>query len=229
MRVPSLLSALLLGACSVAPPAAAPTAALREFKPSLVVIVHGLYANANHVRPLTEGLRARGFTCFAPDLRPNDGSLPIEALAQQLNDFIRREIPADAPLQLIGHSMGGLVALQYLQEPKNAARCRGLYTIATPHKGTLLANLHQGPAGRQMVAQSPFLKQLHRSQPPFPVTTFRSTNDLVIIPNSSSVLPFANNQIIPSDGHNQILSSPLLLLKLEESLKKVDSLAKNQG
>lgn len=221
MKTLSLLLAFFtfaLASCSVPP---RPSVA-QDNRPSTLVIVHGLYANANHVRPLTESLRAQGFTCHAPNLRPNDGSVTIQALASQLDSYIEQEIAPNSPLQLIGHSMGGLVALQYLQSPAPARRCRGLYTIATPHQGTLLASLHGGPGGRQMVSNSAYLQNLNSQRPPFPVTTFRSTRDLIIIPNSSSTLPFASNQVISSQGHNEILQSPELSGQLTQLIRNQD-------
>lgn len=210
----------LLAACSVAPP----VVKSEPSQPSTVIIVHGLFANANHVRPLRVALESQGHRCLSPNLVPNDGSLSIEQLADQLATFVARNVPADAPQQFIGHSMGGLVALQYLQDPRAASRCRGLYTIATPHNGTLLAAFHGGQAGRQMSSGSPFLKRLHARRPPFPVTTFRSTKDLVILPNSSSTLPFAENHLIESNSHNAILQSPRLHSHIGQRIRTRDGL-----
>lgn len=221
MKHPLLLIwCFLMGACTA--PLPHNRVDVKERVPSTIIIVHGLYANANHVRPVTEGLRGQGFTCFAPNLQPNNGSVPIESLAEQLDTYIEQNVPSRSPLQLVGHSMGGLVALQYLQDPQHAARCRGLYTIASPHQGTLLASLHGGAAGRQMVRNSPFLTRLNARAPSFPVVTYRSPQDLVIIPNSSATLYFADNQVITSDGHNQILNSPQLLKNLAQRIRWKD-------
>ena len=214
--------ALLATACTVAPP---PPRVVEPAKPSTIIVVHGLYANAAHVRPVKDRLTAAGFTCFALDIQPNDGSISIESQAEQLASYIDQNVPANAPLQLVGHSMGGLVALQYLQDRTHAARCRGLYTIATPHHGTFLANFHGGAAGREMVSNSAFLQKLNANRPPFPVTTYRSTNDIVIIPNSSSVLSFADNELISSGSHNEVLQSPQLLTDLTRRVQARDRTA----
>ena len=211
--------ALLATACTVAPP---PPLVVEPAKPSTIIVVHGLYANAAQVRPVQDSLIAAGFTCMALDIQPNDGSISIASQAEQLAGYIEQNVPADAPLQIVGHSMGGLVALQYLQVRGHAARCRGLYTIATPHHGTFLANFHGGAAGREMVTNSAFLQRLNAKQPPFPVTTYRSTNDIVIIPNSSSVLSFADNELISSGSHNEILQSPELLTDLTRRIRAQD-------
>ena len=212
------LFAVVLTSCSVSPPQAGVT----DNRPSTLIIVHGLYANASSVRPLTEALRAKGFTCYAPSLTPNDGSVTIETLASQLDSYLEQTVEPDTPLQFVGHSMGGLVALQYLQDPAHARRCRGLSTIATPHHGTFLASFHGGAGGREMVRNSPYLKNLNSQTPPFPVATYRSTRDIVIIPNSSSELPFATNKIITSNGHIEILQSSELVQDLTESIRNRD-------
>ena len=212
---------LALASCSAPPP----PAEVADNRPSTLIIVHGLYANANSVSQLTEALRSQGFTCHAPNLQPNDGSVTIEALAQQLDSYIEQTVAPDTPLQLIGHSMGGLVALQYLQEPAHARRCRGLSTIASPHHGTFLASFHGGAGARQMTTNSAYLQQLNSQTPSFPVTTYRSTRDIVILPNTSSELPYATNKVITSNGHIEILQSPELHRDLAQSIRNREPLA----
>ncbi|WP_411844804.1 alpha/beta fold hydrolase [Roseibacillus persicicus] len=212
---------LLLTSCSVPHRGLVETAP----QPSTVIVLHGLFASPDHVEPLREGLAAQGIICLSPDLQPSNGSLPIEAMAEQLDSFLQKNVPSNAPLQFVGHSMGGLVALQYLQSATHAQRCRGLFTIATPHHGTFLANLHTGPAGRQMLPNSPFTQNLNSRTPRFPVVTYRTPNDLVIIPNSSSVLSFAENKVIASPGHNEIVSSPELIEDLGRRIRQHDSAA----
>ncbi|MBK1835569.1 esterase/lipase family protein [Roseibacillus ishigakijimensis] len=216
----ALLLSLVLGSCTVPPPPGASTPP----RPSTVIVVHGLYAGSGHVRPLQEALTARGFHCLTPNLQPANGSVSIETLARQLGQFVTENTAAEDPLQFVGHSMGGLVSLQLLQDPVWARRCRGLATIATPHQGTVLANLHGGPAGREMTPGSLFLRNLHARPPSFPVTTFRSTRDLVIIPNISSELSNADNRVITAPGHNEILQQTDLHDQLAQLIRSRDQI-----
>lgn len=219
-----ILAPFLLASCTLREPT--PLAEAPSTRPSTVILVHGLYANQSYFGPLRDRLVAAGITTLSTDLTPSDGTVPIEELAAQLDQFIARSVVPGDPVQLVGHSMGGLIAMEYLQNPQHSARCRGLYTVATPHRGTLLAALHGGPAGRQMVTNSRFLTELHASAPPYPITTYRSTRDLVIIPNSSSTLPFADNQVITSAGHNEILETAELANDLIDRIRKLDAKAK---
>lgn len=62
------------------------------------------------------------------------------ALAAQL----RNVLPAHATspdLTVVAHSLGGLVARHALQAEDIAARVRNVYTLATPHHGTVLSSL----------------------------------------------------------------------------------------
>jgi triacylglycerol lipase len=59
------------------------------------------------------------------------------ARAQQLRDLITRW--TDEPVNMIAHSMGGLDARYMITHLGMADRVRSLTTIATPHRGTFLA------------------------------------------------------------------------------------------
>lgn len=81
-----------------------------------LILVHGNFASWRWWQPLLANMPP-GFRAYAPDLRgcgdtekPNEG-YTIERLAEDLDAFITAlEIPR---FHLLGHSMGGAVALQY--------------------------------------------------------------------------------------------------------------------
>ena len=91
-----------------------------------VLIVHGMFEHSRRYEELGEYLAGARFSSFALDLRGHGASegrrghtSRFDVLLQDLDRF-RREVqgllPLDAPLFLLGHSMGGLVALRYLEE-----------------------------------------------------------------------------------------------------------------
>jgi len=85
---------------------------------------------------------------------PVTGSIDVraEALAAAIRTF--RFPDPDAPIHIIGHSMGGLDARYTLHRNISgvAARVASLSTIGTPHRGSPIADLLVGPApgGRQL-------------------------------------------------------------------------------
>jgi alpha-beta hydrolase superfamily lysophospholipase len=93
---------------------------------SAIVVVHGLGEHGGRYQALAQTLGAYGFSTFALDLRGHglsDGRRGhvrrFEAFLQDVDRF-RREVQGlvdvGVPLFLLGHSMGGLIALRYLEE-----------------------------------------------------------------------------------------------------------------
>ncbi len=91
-----------------------------------VLVVHGLGEHAGRYHGFAEALASSGVSTFAYDQRGHGTSEgrrghvgSFDVLLQDLDRF-RREVSglvdARLPLFLLGHSMGGLVALRYLEE-----------------------------------------------------------------------------------------------------------------
>lgn len=91
-----------------------------------LIVVHGLYEHSRRYQELAEVMGSYGFSTFALDLRGHGesegrrGHVPrFHVLLQDLDRF-RREVQGlvdiECPLFLIGHSLGGLIAVRYLEE-----------------------------------------------------------------------------------------------------------------
>lgn len=97
-----------------------------------ILLVHGLLNATSWLRPLAARLRARG---FAPELFGYSSLLdgPQRAVPR-LVERLRRE-PVDA---LVGHSLGGLIALEALRDAPELAVPR-VVCIGTPLRGSATA------------------------------------------------------------------------------------------
>jgi triacylglycerol lipase len=84
------------------------------------------------LRPL---LRERGCRALFPQVTPTGG---IVARAQQLREQIFRW--TGEPINIVAHSMGGLDARYLIARLGLGEMVRSLTTIATPHRGTWLAD-----------------------------------------------------------------------------------------
>jgi triacylglycerol lipase len=110
-----------------------------------VVFCHGMLAmttlqmklpkDLNCFSPLREFLRERGIRALFPQVSPTSG---IKARARQLREQIQHW--TDEPVNIIAHSMGGLDARYLITHLGMADHVRSLLTIATPHRGTYLAD-----------------------------------------------------------------------------------------
>lgn len=85
----------------------------KEGTGSPLVIIHGLYGSSDNWRIIAKKLSAR-YTVYSPDLRnhgrsPHDPEHTYEAMKNDLAGFFKKHI--HAPAVIIGHSMGGKVAM----------------------------------------------------------------------------------------------------------------------
>ena len=107
----------------------------------LVICLHGLKSEPERFDEFREFLRHSGYATAAASY---DDHQSITQSAQQLStiaDQLFRE-PNSPELVLIGHSMGGLVAREWVEHPElNNKRIIGLITVGTPHGGSSWASM----------------------------------------------------------------------------------------
>lgn len=143
------------------------------------------------------------------ELFPNVADIP--KAAQALGALVRqaqREEGA-AQVDLLGHSMGGLIARTYLKQEGNLPSVRRLVTMATPHHGTYVSHLGPGQGADQMHPGSSFLGWLNQptERPPLPTTSIRAGLDEIVVPHASAILEGADNHEAPLAMHGTILAS----------------------
>lgn len=148
------------------PPARDTTQLPTETKPP-VVLLHGFIDNrsvfvllrrslAQHGRQQIESLNYSPLTC---DIRT-----AAELLGRHIEEVCERT--GSRQVDVVGHSLGGLIARYYVQCLGGDLRVRTLVTLGTPHAGTSvvpLANAH--PIVRQMRPGSAVLEELTRPAP----------------------------------------------------------------
>lgn len=188
-----------------------------------VVLVHGIHDSARSMRWVGRRLEQRGWTVRAVSLRPNDGSVTFEAMAGQLSRFVEAEVPAGEKCDVVGFSMGGLVARCYLQELGGGARVRRLVTLSTPNHGTAWAWLSGRAGVRQMRLGSNWLERLNadpRALERYDYTSIYTPLDLTIIPANSSRMPCAHNVIVWAPVHFLMVRLPTPLKAIEHALER---------
>jgi triacylglycerol lipase len=160
-------------------------------KSRTVVLVHGIWDTSRVFAPMAKWLEGRGFRALAVDLRPSDGAVGLNKLAEQLAEFVERELAPGESFDLVGFSMGGLVSRYYLQRLGGAQRVGRFITISAPHRGTYWAYTARSAGSRQMRPGSAFLADLDRdlrSLEQVRVASIWTPLDLMIVPAGSSRL-----------------------------------------
>ena len=192
-----------------------------------VVLVHGWVHNRSAFLLMTRTLRRAGLGPVHAFDYPSVIS-DLNQVARHLAPVVEHVIghATANSCVLIGHSMGGLVARQYVQELGGHELVDTVITLGTPHRGTYSAWLGVGRAAEQCRPGSDYLAQLERTSRPGLARwiSYYSDLDLMITPAVSAKLLTpaldATNVRIRDIGHLSLLMSRSvladLLMRLEE-------------
>jgi triacylglycerol lipase len=181
-----------------------------------VVLVHGYLANRSTLLPLAGYLRWRGIKqVLSFNYRSSEG---VERGAIALRDYLRRHVRGGR-IDLVGHSLGGLVARVYLQELGGARRVDHCITLATPHQGTYNSYWVVSRVGRDLRPDSPLLARLAASRDRASGVRFLSIvagSDNLVVPRIFS----AHEEVVrvPDVGHVGLLFDPGVLRLVAETL-----------
>ena len=177
-----------------------------------VVFVHGLAANRASLFPVQAYLRARGFKRQHSVSYTTVGS--IEAMAVQLKQRIDEQVKGGR-IDLVCHSLGGLVARTYLQMLGGDRRVSRVVTLGTPHLGTHATAYLPTPMVRQMTPDSPFLTYLNSlPAPEVEFTSLGANADAIVLPTRNARAPFGDYEGFDSLGHTSMLLSPSVLRRV---------------
>ena len=184
-----------------------------------LVFVHGFAANRAGFYPLQAYLRLFGHPRLYSYNYRSVGS--VEGLALQL----KKEIDANVRggrIDLIAHSMGGLVARCYLQELGGARRVNRLITLATPHRGTHASEFIPTSLIHQLRPEGPFIRHLNDLPAPegLRVFSFGGEKDMLVLPHESALCPFGEGRMFDDLGHLSLLLSPRIFVAVRQALEE---------
>ena len=189
-----------------------------------LVFVHGFGANRAVFFPLQAYLRLRGFRRQLAYNHASAGS--VEALGLELKRLIDDQVKGGR-IDLICHSLGGLVARFYLQQLGGSRRVDRLITLATPHHGTYASAWVPTTVASQLRPGCSFLSHLNGLPAPEGVRcwSLAAEEDLVVLPQVSSHAPFGEVRSFDDLGHNDLLLSPRVFKTVHGVLTDADAFA----
>ncbi len=154
-----------------------------------VVLVHGFLADPLLMLPMRKRLAAHGFDVHLVHM----SFLALRnqrRLTRQLARGVEqvRIATGEERVILIGVSLGGLLALNYVQKHGGADKVERIVTIGSPFRGTWFALVGLPVLGLvsrglwQTLPTSPLLRELREGGCPVPVTTISVARDPVAPP-----------------------------------------------
>ncbi|MGN9814346.1 lipase family alpha/beta hydrolase [Streptomyces sp. SD11] len=191
-----------------------------------VVLLHGFIDNrsvfvllrrslAQHGRQQIESLNYSPLTC---DIRT-----AAELLGRHIEEICERT--GRQQVDIVGHSLGGLIARYYVQRLGGDVHVRTLVTLGTPHAGTRvvpLMNAH--PIIRQMRPGSGVLEELRKPAPHCRTrfVSFWSDLDQLMVPLETACIEhpdlLAQNVRVSGIGHLALPVHPAVAAGIRQAL-----------
>jgi pimeloyl-ACP methyl ester carboxylesterase len=186
-----------------------------------VVLVHGYLANRSTLFPLAAYLRLRGVKQVLQFNYDSRGGVERGALG--LRAFLRQHVRGGR-IDLVGHSLGGLLARVYVQELGGHRRVDRCVTLGTPHRGTYNSYWLWSRVGGELRPDSQLMARLEASRSAVQGVRFLS----LIAGADNLVIPrvFAGHEqevVIRDVGHVSMLFSPSVLRRVADFLADFDA------
>jgi triacylglycerol lipase len=186
-----------------------------------VLLLHGIDDTDATFYKMTPYLKNQGWEVHSLNMFPNNGSVGLERLAQQVADYVDQTFEPKQAIDLVGFSMGGIISRYYVQRLGGIQRVQRFITISSPHQGTLTAYARINSGGNQMQPKSAFLTQLNQDVAQLERLNFTSIwtpLDLMIVPARSSQLPVGKEKKIAVGGHAWMVTDSRSLRAVAEAL-----------
>jgi len=185
-----------------------------------IILLHGLFHNRACWLWTKYRLRRRGFrSIYTLNLPPwQDVETLTERVAKKVDEL--RHTLGIKKVCLVGHSMGGIIARNYLQIRGGEQKVERCILLAAPNGGSKLAPFALSPLGRLLIPGSEFLRRLALAPLP-PETELRaicSRHDNMVLPWEYGRFEGAHNIELAGMGHVSLLYHPRAFKALCEAL-----------
>ncbi|MFE0189048.1 esterase/lipase family protein [Streptomyces sp. NPDC058989] len=196
-----------------------------------VLLLHGFIDNRSVFVLLRRSLRRHGwrhvealnYSPLTCDLRR-----AAELLGRHVEEVCVRT--GHRRVDLVGHSLGGLIARYYVQRLGGDARVRMLVTLGTPHSGTRVAPLMSAhPLVRQMRPDSEVIAELSLPAPRCRTrwVAFWSEEDQVMVPATTARIDhpdlIAQNVRVLGVGHLALPVNGAVAAGVREALSSAEA------
>lgn len=172
-----------------------------------ILFLHGLFQNRACWLYLRLRLRLLGIpSLHAINLPPwKDIESLTERVAIKVDEL--RLASGCERVHLVGHSMGGIIARNYVQLRGGTPKVERCLLLAAPNSGSKLAALALSPLAKALLPGSELLRRL--AQAPLPadttLTALYSRHDNIVLPPANARLDGVENIELAGVGHTSLL------------------------
>lgn len=201
------------------------------------VLLHGFVDNRSVFVLLRRSLARHGWRhleCLNYSPLTCDIRTAAELLGRHIEEICART--GRSEVDIVGHSLGGLIARYYVQCLGGDLRVRTLVTLGTPHSGTSVAPLASAhPIVRQMRPGSAVIEELRTPAPGCRTrfVSFWSDLDQLMIPVETACIDhpdlIAQNVRVSGIGHLALPVHPAVAAGIREALESSQSATDTSG
>jgi len=189
-----------------------------------VLFLHGLFLNKACWLVMKLRLKLQGVTNLHTINLP--ATRDIETLTEKVAlkvDSLRHSCKCEK-VHLVGHSMGGIIARNYVQIRGGADKVDQCIALGSPHAGSKLAPFAVMKLSEAVMPGCDFLTNLN--QKPFPkkihLTNIYSKHDNLVIPFDSATFDKTTNIELSGKGHNTLLYDNSVFNLVLTAIKKAN-------
>jgi triacylglycerol lipase len=188
------------------------------------VLVHGLLDTPAVFDGLQRELGGACQPLLIPHLPLRLGRTSVLEAAELLGSHIEAAFGLEEPLDLLGFSIGGVIARCWIQLLGGHGRTRRFISVGSPQQGTLTALPWPGRIFRGIADLrwgSPLLERLNGDLDHLrriECHSFYSALDLAVLPGWGAVLPVGSRTLLPVLIHPQLLRDRAALVPLAREL-----------
>ena len=189
-----------------------------------IFLVHGLWNNPKLFEKLIEKLKEDDFQLFSPHLPHAFGKTSLNQLARDLDYQINEFVGPDVDIDIVGFSMGGVIARIWLQNQNGSMRTKRFFSIGAPHFGTYTAQLVPSSfmtGIAEMKRGSSLLTQLNddlTSLENVECFSFFTKWDLMSFPGWQAKLSVGDSFPVPVLTHKELITNTISLNILAEKI-----------
>jgi len=193
---------------------------LPQHQETPILLLHGLFINQSCWFWFKWQLKRRGFTNIATmNISSWHSEEALTELLAQRVDELRHQLGVNQ-VHLIGHSMGGIIARNYVQLRGGNEKVDQLICLGVPHYGSKLAMFSFDRLGKILIPGSDFLTRLNNAPIPEGVrlTNIYTRKDNMVLPNSNNHIAWGKAVELDRMGHTSLLYRKVVIDQVVETL-----------
>ncbi len=187
-----------------------------------VLLLHGLFVNQACWFWFKSRLKKQGFNNIVTINLSSWHSEEVltELLAKKI-DELRHQLGVNK-VHLVGHSMGGMIARNYVQLRGGHDKVDQLICLGSPHHGSKLATFSVDPLGKRLIPNSTFLQRLNSAPTPEEIsfTNIYTNKDNMVLPNANNHLNWGKAVELDGMGHTSLIYRKESIHATIEALKE---------